>query len=1648
MLSARPHHNLADPFPRKAPGRRSVSRVLALLVIVLSPTCVSALTVTDMAPAPGTTLTSTPTALTVTLSQPADGSTINANTVRVVRAGPDGVFGTADDVGVIPAGISTNGNQINIDLTGVKLPNDHYQLTLGQNSSGPSGNTNYFVGTQPSGIAVGDVNGDGFPDLVVSNVQSQNVSVLLGNGSGGFAPAVNFPIGAFGWSVSLADFNGDGLLDIVVATGIYNSCRVLMNTSTPGTLGFSAPTSFTAGNNVSFVVAKDFNGDGKPDLVVANQGSNTIGVLINTTPALATTPSFSSMYSFAVQQTPRAVTVADINGDGLPDVAVANYASNSISVLLNTTTALSAVPTFTSVTNFAVGQNPYHVELLDLNRDGKPDIIEPNYSSNSVGVLFNTTPTNGSTPTFAAPVYLNMGTNPHFAFAGDLNGDGLPDIISNNHTSNTVQIAFNHTPSLGTTPVFDPPIQVTVSSTPGALRIADLTGSGGMGAIVANESGAPSILSVLSGFTSSVIKDASGNPLDGKFTGTFPSGDSTYSNFTASFTIAAPQLQVTALTPAPNAVLTSTPANIIATFNKNIDPASVGPGTVHLIGAGPDNQFGTADDITIAPTGISINANTIKLDLTGISMPGGKYQVVFSQQGLPGGLVAQWKLDESTGTVAHDSSGHGHDGTLFNNPTWTPGKINGGLKFDGTNYVEVPFSSELNAAAFTVSAWARLDSNASNFGSVVTSRDNFPTKGYILYGSSIDNHWEYWTGENLTHEPYWNYLTGNPITLGQYTHLTGTYDGTTLRFYQDGIQVSAITASVTPNSSRPLRIGAGTTEVAPDYFFNGVIDEVCIFNRALTASEVSHLVVPPSITDFDGNPLDGEFSGTFPSGDSTPGGDFRAGISINNSPVAIGQALSLHSGASIPVTLSATDADGDPVVYAVVSPPSHGTLSGTLPNLTYTSSGFSGQDSFTFKVNDGFSDSNIATIALTIGNTAPVASDLTVSTHFGVAVAVPLSASDAESDALVYSIVSAPSHGTLSGTLPNLTYSSPGYAGPDSFTFKVNDGLADSNTATVSINVTNTAPVASNFTTSTHSGVAVAVTLSATDADGDALAFSIVSAPSHGTLSGTLPNLTYSSSGYAGPDSFSFKVNDGLADSNTATVSINVTNTAPVASNLTTSTHSGVAVAVTLSATDADGDALAFRIASAPSHGTLSGTLPNLTYSSSGYAGPDSFTFKVNDGLADSNTATVAVNITNTAPVASSVTVSTHSGVTVAITLPASDADGDALLFSIVTPPAHGTLSGTLPLLFYTPSSPFSGVDTLSFKVNDQVADSNIATVTVKVNNQAPTVSASASPVILQEGQSTSFASAASDPDNDALTWLWNFGDGSTSVEVNPSHTYAVAGVYSAILTVTDIAGAQAVATPITIHVFHDSDRPTARFVSNVLNGYVGQPVGFDATLSTDPRNNIVSYVWDFGDGSPQGSGQAIARVYAQTGTYTVTLTITDGEGLSDTTALTMVVLPADQSGLFVGTFAYKVNWNRATTNADSLALTANLNVGDSNIASTQTLALNLVGQTFTGSSGTKQTFAGNGGALVKFQLKPDKRKGSPKGQVTVAVSIKHATLGKAFALAGAVGTKTATARIPIQLSIGTSSFAAAINSQFRFGGNGAKASGSGQGPK
>ncbi len=201
-------------------------------------------------------------------------------------------------------------------------------------------------------------------------------------------------------------------------------------------------------------------------------------------------------------------------------------------------------------------------------------------------------------------------------------------------------------------------------------------------------------------------------------------------------------------------------------------------------------------------------------------------------------LVAHWPLDDGSGAVAVDVTGNGHDGDLIDGPEWAEGLYGGALLFGGSPAkVDVPYSAALNPEVFTVSVWANPDPSGSGHRSPITSRDDGPTAGYIIY-IEPGNNWEFWIGNGTN----WTPARGSAATLGEWTHVAGTYQDSQLKMYINGELDSEETGTISPNTQRPLRIGAGRTDGPGDYYWVGLVDDVAVFDTALSQAEIQSVM--------------------------------------------------------------------------------------------------------------------------------------------------------------------------------------------------------------------------------------------------------------------------------------------------------------------------------------------------------------------------------------------------------------------------------------------------------------------------------------------------------------------------------------------------------------------------------------------------------------------------------------------------------------------------------------------------------------------------------------------------------------------------------------------------------------------------------------
>ena len=651
---------------------------------------------------------------------------------------------------------------------------------------------------------------------------------------------------------------------------------------------------------------------------------------------------------------------------------------------------------------------------------------------------------------------------------------------------------------------------------------------------------------------------------------------------------------------------------------------------------------------------------------------------------------------------------------------------------------------------------------------------------------------------------------------------------------------------------------------------------------------------------------------------------------VNDAPVAANDSYSTNEDTNLSTTAATgvlnNDTDVDTahasLTAALVAGPSHA-ASFTLNadgSFSYTpAANYNGSDSFTYKANDGSSNSNIATVSLTVNavNDAPVCSNVSLTTDEDTPGDVAPNCTDVDGDTLTYSIVSGASHGTASVVSGQLHYSpAANYNGSDSFTYKANDGLLDSNTATVNVtvNAVNDAPVCSNVSLTTDEDTPGDVAPSCTDVDGDTLTYSIVSGASHGTASVVSGQLHYSpAANYNGSDSFTYKANDGLLDSNTATVNVtvNAVNDAPVCSNVSLTTDEDTPGDVAPNCTDVDGDTLTYSIVSGASHGTASVVSGQLHYSpAANYNGSDSFTYKANDGLLDSNTATVSVtvNAVNDAPVVTLTGPTGHvaEGSSFHFTYTTTDPDtGETFSDTITGCPGSVTNDvidattgdGSFDCTF--PDGP--STHTVKVTVSDgELTGSDQASVTV--DNVAPTATFTASSPIDEGSSSTLSFTGASDPSAADTIAGFHYSFACDGLTASLASTYASAGTSSTTTCSFADNGSYTVKGRIFDRDEGSTDYSATVVVNNVAPTVVapadqssneGTSKSFDLGSFSDPGVNDNPWAVDvnWGDASAdttfdmgtQGTIDAQSHTYADgPNDYTVTVKVTDKDGDSD----------------------------------------------------------------------------------------------------------------------------------------------------------------------
>lgn len=299
---------------------------------------------------------------------------------------------------------------------------------------------NFTSEYNPESIAIGDLDGDGKLDFAVTNFWNDTVSVFRNTSTSGtisFAVKLDYTTGVYPADIAIDDLDEDGKPEIIVDTQDDNTISVFRNTSSIGSISFAAKVGFATGIDPADIAIDDLDGDGKAELIVANYGDTTVSILRNT--CTTGTISFSAKMDFITGNYPFGLAIGDLNGDGKPDLATSSPYDSDISVLKNM--SVSGTLSFDTKVNYSTGSAPYSLSVSDLDGDGKLDVAVANYNSNTVSVLKNVS-TSGAI-SLSPKVDFVTGTNPMSISNGDLDGDSKPEIVVANFNDTSVSVLMS-----------------------------------------------------------------------------------------------------------------------------------------------------------------------------------------------------------------------------------------------------------------------------------------------------------------------------------------------------------------------------------------------------------------------------------------------------------------------------------------------------------------------------------------------------------------------------------------------------------------------------------------------------------------------------------------------------------------------------------------------------------------------------------------------------------------------------------------------------------------------------------------------------------------------------------------------------------------------------------------------------------------------------------------------------------------------------------------------------------------------------------------------------------------------------------------------------------------------------------------------------
>jgi len=810
----------------------------------------------------------------------------------------------------------------------------------------------------PSRIAIGDLNGDGKPDFVVASIYANTISIYQNLGTGGplggnsFASPIIIPFGSGDnpYWITLADVDGDGRLDIVVPDQNNNVVTVFRNVSSGGALSaasFASPVSFTVGSHPREVVVRDLDGDGRPDIAVANIGDDTISILKNIgAVGSITSNSFAAQIVLAAGSQPHALAVGDLDRDGKPDLAVGNYTSPFVSLFRNVSVAGTLNSnSFAARVDLPANYYCNSIVLGDLDGDGRLDIVCGTAEGASAVSVFHNVSNPGviDTNSFEARVDFASGGWVSSVALGDLDGDGRLDILSVTQIGNAFSVYPNQSvPGTFTSSSLGSRVDFPSGSNPYSVSVCDLNGDGRPDVLFAN-------------FYDGTLTfyQTAASVFNGPTITSQPTNQTVSAGGIASFSVTAtgsPTLHYQWY--GPGTSLIAGAINPTLTLS-NVQPSNAGSYFVLVT-----NLFGFAQSsnavLTVSGGGGGTNTCTPPAS----------------------GLAAWWPAEGNGNDIAG-----GNTALLESGVTFAAGKVGQAFQLQNpTNaFMHVPASPSLNVGAgsgLTIEGWINVSSVSgfhpiaewygdvrNNVGVQLWLNSN-PSQSGALLGALPDT--------NLV--PHTLVSPAGILIPNVFQHVAMTYDqasGIGTLYVNGAVVAQQNLGSFVPQTTYDLWIGHRPFDVPGDWtygtYLGGMLDELSIYGRALSSDEIAAI--------------------------------YNAGsagkCTVNHSPIADATATASlvisPNGSNATVVLDgslSSDPDGDPLQYSWFEGNAPAQVaSGVVAVVTLPI----GTNSITLSVSDG-ANSNRQTIAVEVITATEAVTRLTDLVDTNVAKAQALAA--------------------------------------------------------------------------------------------------------------------------------------------------------------------------------------------------------------------------------------------------------------------------------------------------------------------------------------------------------------------------------------------------------------------------------------------------------------------------------------------------------------------------------------------------------------------------------------------------------------------------------------------------------------------------------